>query len=62
MSVGRKIAERRASLGITQAELANRVGSAQEHISRLESGVYVPRINLLKKLADVFGCKIEDLI
>ncbi len=46
----------REKLGLTQSELAKRVGMAQERISKLEDPNYefIPKINTLLKLANVF--------
>ena len=62
MSVGRKIAILRATQDLTQSELASRVGITQEHLSRIENNVHVPRLALLVKLASVFNCTIDDLL
>ena len=47
----RQIIEIRAKENITQAELAQRAGTQQSHISRLERGSYNPSLQFLKKIA-----------
>jgi transcriptional regulator with XRE-family HTH domain len=42
----------------SQAELAERVGTAQANISRLESGLANPTVKLLKKLGDALGADL----
>lgn len=49
--LGSKITELRLSKGLTQAQLAEKVGVTVETISRLERGVSVPSINTLENIA-----------
>jgi transcriptional regulator with XRE-family HTH domain len=44
---------------ISQAELAEKMGTKQSVISRLEAGEYNPTIGFLSKLASSLGKKIE---
>lgn len=41
--------------GITQKELAKRIGTKQSDISRLESGSYNPSLEFLQKTAKALG-------
>ena len=52
------IAARRAA-GLTQAELAGKVGTTQSAIARLESGAVTPTLETLSRLADVLGLRFE---
>ncbi|MBT6069408.1 helix-turn-helix transcriptional regulator [Candidatus Peregrinibacteria bacterium] len=45
------IIEKRLKNGLTQAELAEKIGTKQSAISRLESGAYNPSITFLQKIA-----------
>lgn len=45
--------------GITQAELAQRIGTKQSAISRFESGSENPTIDFLKKIAKALGAKLS---
>jgi putative transcriptional regulator len=51
----------RAELGLTQAELAVRVGVSRKTINTVENCVFVPSTILALKLAAALGCKVEDL-
>lgn len=51
---GRALAERRAALGLTQTEVARRMGTSQPAVSRLEAGGDV-RISTLTRYLDVVG-------
>lgn len=58
-AVIRAIIRARADRGITQKELASRVGTKQSVISRLESGRANPSVNFLKKLATALNSHLE---
>jgi len=46
-----QVIKARNELGLTQAELARRIGTKQSNISRFESGDYNPSIEFLSKVA-----------
>jgi transcriptional regulator with XRE-family HTH domain len=51
----------RAERGLTQAELAERLGTTQSAVARMESGKgkHSPSIATLTKYADALGCRLE---
>ncbi|MFI0937565.1 helix-turn-helix domain-containing protein [Streptomyces sp. NPDC021020] len=49
--LGRLVRDRRAELGLSQTDLADRCGMKQPQISRLETGGTVPTLPLLRRLA-----------
>jgi ribosome-binding protein aMBF1 (putative translation factor) len=53
--LARIVIMRRASLGLTQAELAAHLGTTGSTISRIESGQHATSAQTLKKLGDAFG-------
>jgi len=55
------IKEVRQKFGLTQEELANRVGVRRETIIFLEQGKYNPSLKLAMDIAKEFKMKIEDL-
>ena len=55
MSFGENLKRARTSIGMTQAELAKRVGTQKSNISRLESGNYNPSLDFLAKVAEALG-------
>lgn len=55
------IREKRTEFNITQEELANKLKVSRQTIISLEKGKYKPSLVLAHKLAQTFGCKIEDL-
>ena len=56
-----RIREYRARLGMSQEELALRVGVRQETIGNLEKGKYNPSLVLAWNIARVFGVTIEEI-
>lgn len=48
----------RIKKGITQKELAQKMGTKQSAIARLESGNVNPSLNFLEKIASVMGYKL----
>lgn len=48
---------RRGSLGLTQAELAARMGTTASAVSRIESGQHATSARTLKKLGDALGAR-----
>jgi len=53
--------DERTQLGLTQAELAERVGVSRKTINTVENGVFVPSTTLALKLARALGCRVEDI-
>jgi transcriptional regulator with XRE-family HTH domain len=51
----------RADAGLTQAQVAKRIGTTQSAIARLESGAgrHQPSLGTLRKYALAVGCRIE---
>lgn len=55
------IKEKRIELDITQEELSLRLRVSRQTIISLEKGKYKPSLVLAHKLAQVFGCAMEEL-
>ena len=60
-----KLKDMREARGITQEELAKRIGSVRSYICRLESGaqdINFIQANTLGRLCTALDCKPEDLL
>ena len=57
-AIADQVAERRQSLGLSQRELAELVGTTQSAIARLERGGRPPRIDTLLRIADALECDL----
>lgn len=60
-ALGRRIAQRRAELRYTQAELCARLDVTQGFMSNIESGFRRPSPEILHPLARVLDIPIEEL-
>ena len=56
---GYQIARLRIQRGLTQAQLAEMVGTRQPSIARLENGNSIPSLSFLKRIADALNARIE---
>lgn len=56
--IAAQVADRRRALELSQAELAELVGTTQSAIARLESGGRPPRIDTLLRIADALECEL----
>lgn len=57
-----RIRELRRSKGLSQRELGNAIGTAQQTISRLEVGNYSPPVDLIINMAEYFDVSIDYLL
>lgn len=65
--LGRNVRDRRKELGLTQTELANRIGTASKenqrsYISKLEAGQRNPGIVLMRHMSEALGVSISSLV
>jgi len=60
--LGKRIATKRAAAGITQEQVAERLGIGIEAVSRMERGVSVPNAIRLMELAEILECRTDDLL
>ena len=60
-SLGKQIAQHRKQLGMTQEGLAGKLGVTNQAVSKWETDQSCPDIQLLPKLADLFGVTIDAL-
>ena len=61
LQVGMNIRELRHRQGITQEKLAEKLGTTPQAVSRWESEVGYPDIELLPHIADAFGVSLDEL-
>ena len=55
----RLLIRKRLEKGLTQHELARKVGTKQSAISRLESGRYNPTVEVLRKIAKALNADLK---
>lgn len=60
--MGEKLKAARKAAGLTQEQLAEKVGVQQRDISRWENGQREPGVLIVKKMAQALGCSMDDLV
>ena len=60
-AMGAYVRQRRIELGLSQAELAERLGVWQTHVSAIEIGRVSPSVETLVRLADALGVAVGDI-
>jgi len=60
--IGDEFKAQRERLGMDQKTLAQRLCVGQPIISRIEAGLKMPSVPLVRLAAEVFGCTTDDLI
>ena len=61
MELGKKIRQLRFKAGMTQEQLADKLGIGPQSVSKWENAVAMPDITTLPLLAEIFGTSIDDL-
>ena len=61
-TLGKRIAQLRKEKGMTQEQLAEKVGVSAQAVSKWENDVSCPDITLLPLLADLFGVSVDELL
>ena len=56
------IKAKRIGMNLTQEKLGDLIGVSNTTVSMWETGEAVPRAKTLIKLAEILGCKIDDLL
>ena len=56
---GYQIARLRIARGLTQAQLAELVGTRQPSIARIENGKTLPSLSFLERVASVLNARVE---
>jgi transcriptional regulator with XRE-family HTH domain len=59
MNIGEKIKKLRTRKDLSMRELGEQIGVSHAHISKLESGINSPSVDLLEKLAEYFNIDIS---
>lgn len=59
---GNRLCDLRRRAGLTQAELAEKLGITNKAVSKWENGRAKPTTDLIRKLAALYGVKVEELL
>lgn len=58
-SLIRALIKKRTAAGLSQSDLAKKIGTRQSAISRLESGRYNPTVGMLRKVARALEAEVH---
>lgn len=58
LALGIRVRTERERRGITQSELAGRMGTTQPAVARLEAGGVTPSLGTLRRVADALGLEL----
>lgn len=62
MQFGYIMKRKREERGLTQADLAQRIGTTQQNINSYETGYKVPPLRVVVAAADLFRCSTDEMI
>lgn len=57
-----KIKELRVKRNLSQADLAEKLSISRTSVYRFELGITDPGVEELKKMADIFGCSVDEIV
>lgn len=60
--MGRSLLAHRERAGLSQRQLAERIGMSHSYISRLEGDQHSPSVDTLCRLAEALGVDAKDLL
>jgi transcriptional regulator with XRE-family HTH domain len=62
MSIADNIKKLREDKGLMQKEVYNEIGLKPGHYNRLEKGLVEPSIEILDKLASIYGVSLDEIV
>ncbi len=62
VKIGSYIASKRKALGMTQVQLADRLGMSDKSVSKWERGICLPDVSLYMELCGVLGISINEFL
>ena len=62
VKIGRYLAAKRKALGLTQRELAERLGMSDKSVSKWERGVCLPDVSLYEEYCAVLGISLHEFL
>ena len=60
--IGRFLAERRKTLGLTQRQVAEKLGMSDKSVSKWERGVCLPDVSVYQELCSILGISINEFL
>lgn len=60
--LGKKVQRYRKKTGMSQEEVAHKVGISRAYMGYIEQGRHVPSLEILEKIAKAIKVKLSDLV
>lgn len=60
--IGRYIASKRKALGMTQVQLAEKLGMSDKSVSKWERGICLPDVSIYMELCDILGITLNEFL
>lgn len=60
--IGKYIAEKRKELGLTQRQLAEKLGMSDKSVSKWERGICLPDVSVYSELCTILGISINEFL
>jgi transcriptional regulator with XRE-family HTH domain len=61
-NIGQQIRSKRKQNNLTQAQLAEKIGTTDKAVSNMENSHRLPSLKKLKQIATALGCEVEVLL
>ena len=62
IKIGKYIAGKRKGLGLTQKQLAEKIGMSDKSVSKWERGICLPDVSVYMELCDILGISINEFL
>lgn len=62
VKIGNYIAEKRKSLGLTQRQLAEKLGKSDKSVSKWERGICLPDVSVYLDLCEILGISLNEFL
>ena len=60
--IGRYIASKRKALGMTQVQLAEKLGMSDKSVSKWERGICLPDVSVYMELCNILGITLNEFL
>ena len=62
VKIGSYIAEKRKKLGMTQKQLAEKLGKSDKSVSKWERGICLPDVSVYLELCEILGISLNEFL
>ena len=62
VKIGKYIAGKRKALGLTQAQVAEKLGMSDKSVSKWERGICLPDVSVYMELCEILGISLNEFI